>query len=87
MIVLFCAKIPSSKTRFQFSNNQPEPVGSKAPTFSTELKSGTFEKQVGHDFALLCQAQGFPVVVFRLEPKLNFHLKNVKLFVQKSNEI
>lgn len=45
--------------------NKSEPVGSKAPTFSTELKSGTFVKQMGHDFALLCQAQGFPVVIFR----------------------
>lgn len=43
-----------------------EPVGSKPPTFSTELKSGTFEKHVGQDFALLCQAQAYPVPLIRL---------------------
>lgn len=42
-----------------------EPVASKKPTFSTELKSGTFEKHVGTDFALLCLAQSWPVPLIR----------------------
>lgn len=50
-------------------NNKPlllEPLMQKSPTFSTELKSGTFEKHVGTDFALMCQAQAFPVPLIRL---------------------
>ncbi|XP_055856707.1 cell adhesion molecule Dscam2 isoform X4 [Episyrphus balteatus] len=42
-----------------------EPVGAKAPTFSTESKSFTFVKQIGQSFALLCQAQAFPVPLMR----------------------
>ena len=42
-----------------------EPVGFKAPTFSTESKSFTFEKHVGHSFGLLCQAQAYPVPLIR----------------------
>ncbi len=46
--------------------NHVEPVGSKAPTFSTEYKSFTFEKVVGQSFGLLCQAQAYPVPLIRL---------------------
>lgn len=42
-----------------------EPVGSKAPTFSTELKSISIEKHFGQSFALLSNAQGFPVPLIR----------------------
>lgn len=42
-----------------------EPVGSKAPTFSAESKSYTFVKAVGQSFALLSNAQGFPVPLIR----------------------
>lgn len=48
-----------------FSLHHTEPVGSKAPTFSTELKSGTYEKRIGQSFALLCLAQAFPVPLIR----------------------
>lgn len=43
-----------------------EPLFTKAPTFSTDLKSGTFQKHVGQNFALLCLAQAFPVPLIRL---------------------
>lgn len=42
-----------------------EPVGAKAPTFSTELKSSTFQKRIGHSFGMLCQAQAYPVPLIR----------------------
>lgn len=43
-----------------------EPVGAKAPTFSGESKSFTFVKDIKQSFALLCQAQAFPVPIIRL---------------------
>lgn len=49
---------------FDFAPNT-EPVGSKAPTFSAESKSFTFVRPIGHSFALLCQAQAFPVPLIR----------------------
>ncbi|XP_052739499.1 cell adhesion molecule Dscam2 isoform X39 [Bicyclus anynana] len=42
-----------------------EPVGFKAPTFSTDARSSTFVRTVNQSFALLCQAQSFPVPIFR----------------------
>ncbi|XP_045495019.1 Down syndrome cell adhesion molecule-like protein Dscam2 [Colias croceus] len=42
-----------------------EPVGSKAPTFSTDSRSSTFIRVVDQSFALLCQAQAYPVPIFR----------------------
>lgn len=42
-----------------------EPVGAKAPTFSSDTKSWTFVRQTGEDFALLCAAQAFPVPLIR----------------------
>lgn len=42
-----------------------EPVGAKAPTFSNDLKSFTFSRKFGQSFALLCQAQAWPVPVIR----------------------
>lgn len=49
-----------------FSNTlSPEPVGSKAPTFSSEYKSFTVVRHLADDMALLCQAQAFPVPRFR----------------------
>lgn len=43
----------------------PEPVGAKAPAFSTDNKSGLFFRTISQSFALLCPAQGFPVPMFR----------------------
>lgn len=37
-----------------------EPVGSRAPSFSTESKIFTMDRDIGVNFALLCPAQGFP---------------------------
>ncbi|XP_035788141.1 Down syndrome cell adhesion molecule-like protein Dscam2 isoform X1 [Anopheles albimanus] len=42
-----------------------EPIGSKAPTFSSESKGSIFEKLANSSFALLCQAQAFPVPIMR----------------------
>ncbi|KAI5709493.1 hypothetical protein M8J75_000679 [Diaphorina citri] len=42
-----------------------EPVGSKAPKFSSDLKLSMFERHAGQSFALLCSAQGYPVPFFR----------------------
>ncbi|SPP73121.1 blast:Down syndrome cell adhesion molecule-like protein Dscam2 [Drosophila guanche] len=42
-----------------------EPVGAKAPTFSGESKSFTFVKEIATSFALLCQAQAYPVPIIR----------------------
>ncbi|XP_024939101.1 Down syndrome cell adhesion molecule-like protein Dscam2 isoform X37 [Cephus cinctus] len=42
-----------------------EPVGSKAPKFSSSNKLSWFEQRSGEDFALFCPAQGFPVPAFR----------------------
>jgi hypothetical protein len=42
-----------------------EPVGAKAPKFSTETTITTMIRRSEHGLALLCQAQGFPVPSFR----------------------
>lgn len=42
-----------------------EPVGSKAPAFANDLRTSGFDRQTGQGFALLCQAQAFPVPMFR----------------------
>ncbi|KAK9880045.1 hypothetical protein WA026_008556 [Henosepilachna vigintioctopunctata] len=43
-----------------------EPVGVKAPVFSSDNLINAFNRISGHGFALLCQAQGLPVPIFRL---------------------
>ncbi|XP_017784824.1 PREDICTED: Down syndrome cell adhesion molecule-like protein Dscam2 isoform X11 [Nicrophorus vespilloides] len=42
-----------------------EPVGSRAPSLVSDVKSVTIEKIVGHGLALPCQAQGYPKPSFR----------------------
>lgn len=42
-----------------------EPVGAKVPTFSTDALSQTISRKEGQPFVLLCQAQAFPVPMFR----------------------
>ncbi|XP_022815125.1 Down syndrome cell adhesion molecule-like protein Dscam2 isoform X42 [Spodoptera litura] len=42
-----------------------EPVGSKSPTFSNDVQFSGITRKTGQDFALLCQAQAFPVPIFR----------------------
>lgn len=44
---------------------QLEPIGSRPPTFSTESKGSIFVKATNSSFALLCQAQAWPVGVFK----------------------
>lgn len=40
-----------------------EPVGFKAPSFSTESALSSIKRHQGQSFALLCQAQAFPVPI------------------------
>ncbi|XP_047019430.1 Down syndrome cell adhesion molecule-like protein Dscam2 isoform X17 [Helicoverpa zea] len=42
-----------------------EPVGSKAPSFSTDSALSSIKRHQDQSFALLCQAQAFPVPIFR----------------------
>lgn len=47
-----------------FSHFQ-EPLGAKAPAFPNLAKSSTFVEAQGKDLVLLCQAQAYPVPLFR----------------------
>ena len=43
-----------------------EPMGAKGPTFSSgNMRGSWFVRSAGEGFALLCQAQSFPVPAFR----------------------
>ncbi|XP_026315579.1 Down syndrome cell adhesion molecule-like protein Dscam2 isoform X12 [Hyposmocoma kahamanoa] len=42
-----------------------EPIGSKAPSFSTDNKFSWYVRKIGHDLDILCPAQGYPVPLFR----------------------
>ena len=42
-----------------------EPVGFKAPSFSTDAVSTSYIRIVGQSFGILCQAQAHPVPIFR----------------------
>jgi hypothetical protein len=42
-----------------------EPVGFKAPVFSSESKISLFEKPMNANIALFCQAQAYPVPMIR----------------------
>nr|NP_001246177.1 down syndrome cell adhesion molecule 1, isoform BR [Drosophila melanogaster]AFH07932.1 down syndrome cell adhesion molecule 1, isoform BR [Drosophila melanogaster] len=42
-----------------------EPVSAKGPTFASDMKSYTFVRHFGQSFALLCQAQAYPVPLIR----------------------
>lgn len=42
-----------------------EPIGYKAPSLASAAESITFKHSVNSSFGLLCQAQAFPVPVFR----------------------
>ncbi|XP_055694224.1 cell adhesion molecule Dscam2 isoform X11 [Lutzomyia longipalpis] len=42
-----------------------EPIGWKSPAFNTDSKSSTFIRAENQSFGLLCQAQAYPVPIFR----------------------
>ncbi|XP_039751106.1 Down syndrome cell adhesion molecule-like protein Dscam2 isoform X5 [Pararge aegeria] len=42
-----------------------EPIGAKAPSFSTDSKGSIFIRETGYSLALLCQAQASPIPIFR----------------------
>lgn len=48
-----------------FEYRSTEPVGSRAPTLSTNLRSSTVENVKLSSFTLPCQAQGYPSPDFR----------------------
>lgn len=55
-------KIQINKNDF---NQYVEPVGAKAPTFSSDSKGSIFVRSEHSSFAILCQAQAFPVPLIR----------------------
>lgn len=61
--------------RFKFifflSRQQTEPVGSKSPTFSSDSKGSIFVRHEHSSFAMLCQAQAFPVPLIRYVSSTN----------------
>lgn len=42
-----------------------EPIGSKAPSFSSDIKMLGYQRDMGQNLALLCPAQGLPFPSFR----------------------
>ncbi|KRF98066.1 uncharacterized protein Dwil_GK22019, isoform AC [Drosophila willistoni] len=42
-----------------------EPIGARAPTFSSDSKGSIFERSINSSFALLCLAQAYPVPFMR----------------------
>lgn len=56
--------------------HREEPVTLRAPSFSTETTSVAFTKHQGQSFALLCQAQAFPVPLIRLVYVIQRHSSN-----------
>ncbi|XP_052739502.1 cell adhesion molecule Dscam2 isoform X42 [Bicyclus anynana] len=42
-----------------------EPVGSKSPAFNSDVQLSAITRKTAQDFALLCQAQAFPIPIFR----------------------
>ena len=42
-----------------------DPVGAKRPAFSSEARLVWFDKVAAHSFALLCEAQSYPIPSFR----------------------
>lgn len=48
-----------------FFSDYIEPVQLKPPVFSSDSSSYTFKKHMNTSFALLCQAQSWPVGVFK----------------------
>lgn len=61
--------------RFKFifflSRQRTEPVGSKSPTFSSDSKGSIFVRHEHSSFAMLCQAQAFPVPLIRYVSSTN----------------
>lgn len=57
-----------------------EPIGFKAPAFSTDMKSITISREVSQPFELSCRAQAYPSPSFRYKlskiqlPNLNLHI-------------
>ncbi|KAJ8967480.1 hypothetical protein NQ314_002794 [Rhamnusium bicolor] len=59
-----------------------EPVGSKAPTFSSDSKGFIFEKENGKSLALLCPAQALPAPLFSLNTRVKILVLSTKFVVE-----
>lgn len=44
----------------------PEPIGSKAPAFNNDASQFVAFREQGSQITLLCNAQAFPVPIYRL---------------------
>lgn len=58
-------KLSKIFNRFSYLCFTIEPIGSKGPKFSNDLRSSTIDREEGQSFGLLCLAQAFPVPTFR----------------------
>lgn len=63
---------------------ETEPIGYKAPSLSSNAESITFKHAIGQSFGLLCQAQAFPVPVFRYKTPI-FDLSGLEIMVKHTN--
>jgi len=43
----------------------PEPVGVKKPTFTSDDKIHSFERELYSNIALLCEVQAYPIATIR----------------------
>lgn len=69
-----------------------EPIGSKAPTFSSDSMGSIFRRNRHTNFALLCQAQAYPVPITRLVYCITIPLKVPKniwdgVYIQMTQKI
>ncbi|KAL2741315.1 Down syndrome cell adhesion molecule-like protein Dscam2 [Vespula maculifrons] len=65
------------------SSGLSQPVGSKAPTFTSELRGGWLKKRANSNTVLTCPAQGHPVPMFREKEKRT----NVKAYLSSLEPI
>lgn len=77
---------------WKYSFNLPlisfqEPVGHKAPTFSTDAKSITYDRHASTSFALLCPAQAYPQPLFRYTVLIGFWIGLRKSFLGSDTKI
>lgn len=65
-MMIKCFSLKSNILQYYHTNYIfAEPVGLKAPAFSTTLKSISIEQHLGQAFAMLSNAQGYPVPSIR----------------------
>lgn len=55
----------SGSTKFYNTHFFLEPEGLRTPRLNSDVKSITLERSAGFALALLCEAQGYPMPLFR----------------------